>query len=335
MMKKMISGLLAASVAVCSFTSVFAATQYSDRGAITVESDIRSDNNTKKASVNGTSKLNITSLFSWSAVNSRTASEKNVIITSNAGRIEEGTDHPYIPSEVSLRVVNPDADNRSKFTAGDENEDNDGHVSSFEYFTLTVSDENGVVFETDGIPAETTELTIPLGVFNYNKTSEKSVYSDERKYTISLKENPDLNRSDVIEYAVPTKWEWYVDTKQQPDYAYGIPTPTPEIDETSSPTVSPEAEQTIAPAAEASPDVSPSATPRVRPTTTPRVRTTTRPRTTATPKASSKPSNSASSTPSPKTNPKTGDTAPIGALSLIGILSLAVIAVIQIKKNRD
>lgn len=332
-MKKLISGLLAASVVICSFTSVFAAAKYSSRGTIIVESDINSNDSEKRASVNRSSKLDITSLFSWASVGNSRASEKKITITSNAGRIEEGTDHPYIPAEVSLRIVNPVSKSGTSYVA-EENDmlEPDGNVSVFDYFTLTISDDDGVIYKAENVPSDAAEITIPLGIFNYDRVKNASVYSEKNSYTISLRENSDLDRSKVIDYAYPTRWEWYVDTKQQPDYAYGLPSPTAAVSAAPEMTASPapEAEPTVAPTAEARPTV----TPRVRSTNSPRVRATATPRPTSKPKTSSS-SNSAKPTATPKANPKTGDTAPIGALSIVGMLSLAAAVLIQIKRNRN
>ena len=334
MMKKIISGAIAAVVALSSLTCVFAA-QYSSRGSVTVESDIRSSDNTRTASVNRSSKLNITELFSWTAVNEKNASKKKIIITNNAGRVEDGTEHPYIPADVSLRVVNPDAKKKNKYVVGEEitdAESGDG-LSVYEYFTLTISNDNGVIYTAQEVPSDTTEIVIPLGLFNYDATKGKTVYSDERTYTVSLQTNSELDRNAVTEYAFPTKWDWYVDVKQEPDYINGPPTPAPTVSAEPEITAAPSAEPSAAPTSE---PVEATATPRVKPTTTPRVRPTTTPRPTATPKsASSKTTTAPKATATPKPNPKTGDSAPIAPLTAAGILSLAAIAVIQIKKNKN
>lgn len=331
-MKKIISGIMAVSVAVCVSSGIFAAT-YSDEGNITVESDVKTTDSKITENVKNSAQADITTLFSWLDVDSKSASEQEIVITSEAGRVVEGEEHPYIPSEVSIKVINPDAKNGSVYTVGesDKKEADDDGISVFEYFTLTVSDKDGVVYEAKDIPSDVSELEIPLGLFNYNDSDEEAFYSDKKPYTISLRENSKLKRSNVANYTRPSNWKWYVDALQQPEYIDGTATPEPEI------TAAPEI--TITPSAEPNGSNNTDATtsPSARPTTTPRVRTTPNPRSTATPKAASASATAApkaSATPEPKTNPKTGDTVPLAGVAGLGILSLAAIAVIELKKNR-
>lgn len=340
-MKKILSAIIAASVVFCASAGVFAAPTYSNRGRLTVESDINMKNNSKSVTVRGSARLDITALFIWRTVDGTRATEKKFLVTSEAGRVEEGTEHPFIPTEVSLRISNDNAKVKKKYIVGEtspaDSDENDGKVSVFEYYTLTVSDDDGVVFEADGIPSDTTELEIPLGLFNYDGESgtNSKNYSDERNYIVSLKENKNLNKGDVTEYALPTKWNWYVDAEQQAYRVNGEPTPTPKA------TPAPAAEVTASPAAEpeisAAPAAEPEASPLVRATATPRVRATATPKATTTPAASAKSASSAkaSATATPKANPKTGNSAPIAGLSMLGILALAAIAVIQVKKKSN
>lgn len=329
-MKKILSVVMAASVLFCASAGAFAAQQYTSRGNLTVESDIHNGEDAETASVRGNSSLDITSLFVWTGVSSTHATERKITVTSETGRVEEGTEHPFIPVDVTLRVLNEEAKVQKKYIVGEEktaDNENDGKVSVFEYYTLTVSDDDGVIFEADDIPSDITEIEIPLGLFNYDSTDAAASknYSDERDYTVSLKVNNNLKRSDVAEYLLPSRWKWYVDAKQQAVLVNGEVLPTPEATDTPEPTAD----------AMASPTVEPETTPAVRATATPRVRTTSTPRATATPKASPKATSSAKATATPKPNPKTGDSAPIAGLSVLGILALAAIAVIQVKKKSN
>lgn len=342
-MKKILSAIIAASVVFCVAAGVFAAPTYSNRGRLTVESNTNIKENSKSVTVRGSSRLDITSLLLWRTVDSTRTVEKKLLVTSETGRVEEGAKHPFIPVELSLRVSNDSAKVRKKYIVGEtspaDSDENDGKVSLFEYYTLTVSDGNGVIFEADGIPSDTTELEIPLGLLNYDGEdgTDSKNYSDERRYTISLKENKGLNRSDVTEYALPSKWKWYLDTVQQAYLVNGEPTPTPKATPTPKVTAAPD----VTAEATASPDTVTTAEPDtsslVRATATPRVRATATPKATATPAASAKSASSAkaSATATPKANPKTGDSAPIAGLSMLGILALAAIAVIQVKKKSN
>ncbi len=248
-MRKLLAGMVAAVMALCALPSASAALQYSSRGSILIESDVKNDSNTKRATVRGSAKADITKLFIWTAVNSSRTSEKNIVITSETGRVEEGTKHPYIPVDMRLRITNPDAKKRVKYIVGETeakaDEEDDGKVSVFEYYTLTVSDGDEVLFAADDIPADTTELEIPLRIFNCKEedgTSGKN-YSDEDRYTISLRENSSLEKSDVAEFAAPTKWKWYVDAAQLSYMVDGKPTPTPKVKSTPKPTPTPKPAQ--------------------------------------------------------------------------------------------
>lgn len=341
-MKKILSAIIAASVVFCVAAGAFAAPTYSSRGRLTVESDTNIKNNSKTVTVRDSSRLDITSLLLWRTVDSARTVEKKFVVTSETGRVEEGAEHPFIPVDVSLRVSNDSAKIKKKYIVGEtspaDSDENDGKVSLFEYYTLTVSDDGGVVFEADDIPADTTELEIPLGLFNYDGedgTNSKN-YSDERIYTVSLKENTQLKKSNVTEYELPSKWKWYVDTAQRAYLVNGEPTPTPKATapaQTAEVTASPAA----VPETSAVPTVEPDTSSLVRATATPRVRATATPKATAAPAASSKTASSdkASATATPKANPKTGDSAPVAGLSMLGILALAAIAVIQVKKKSN
>lgn len=244
-MKKILSGMTAAVIAFCSAVSVFAAPQYSNRGSLLIESDIKSDTNTKRATVRGSVKADISKLFIWTAVNSSRTSEKKFVITSETGRVEEGTEHPYIPVDIRLRITNPDAKKKSKYIAGEtetKTDDTDSEkVSVFEYYMLTVSDDEDVIFTAEDIPADTTEIEIPLRLFNCQEEDSKSGrnYSDEGRYTVSLRESTGIDKSSVTEYAAPTKWKWYVDATQLSYMVDGKPTPTPKATPTPKPTPTP------------------------------------------------------------------------------------------------
>lgn len=434
-MKKIISAIIAAALAISYSVCVFAAPQYSSKGNLLVESDINNAKNTKKTSVRNSAKLDITQLFKWTAVTSSRPSEKRIMITSEAGRVEEGSEHPFIPVEMSLRITNADADKKRSYTAGEtevkDSDKADDKVSVFEYYTLTVSDGDEVIFTSENVPSDTTEIEIPLRLFNSDNKEEKNSgkFSDEDTYMISLRENTDIDRSNVTEYAAPTKWKWYVDAKQMASLVDGSPTPTPKIKPTAKPTPTPKASisskpkdsetdksetlrkdvklkagdylvgKDIAPgryyvvgsgllktydsegtltgnvnleaAADANgsysinlkkdesislsedaefktsepvqEEVKPTPTPRVRVTPTPRVRATAAPRTrvTPTPRAKATPTPKASgntsvkNTTAPKTNPKTGDAAPIAGLSIIGVLALCAVVIVQKKKKSN
>lgn len=339
-MKKILSAIIAASVVLCVSAGAFAAPKYNNRGKLTVESDINMDENKKTVTVRGSSRLDITSLLLWRAVDGTRTAEKKIFITSEAGRVEEGTKHPFIPVDVNLRISNDSAKTKKKYIVGktslDDSDENDGKVSVFEYYTLTLSDEDGVIFEADDIPSDTTELEIPLGLFNYDgeEGMDSKNYSDERTYIVSLKEDKNLKKSDVTEYALPSKWKWYIDTEQQAYLVNGEATPTPKATATPVPTAEVTASPAAEPEASAVPTVEPETSPSVRATATPRVRATATPKASASPSASPKATSAAkaSSTATPKTNPKTGDSTPVAGLSMLGILALAAIAVIQVKK---
>lgn len=246
-MKKIISGIIAGALAISSAVGVFAAPQYSSKGNLMVESDINNAKNTKKTTVRNSAKLDITQLFKWTAVTSSRPSEKRITITSEAGRIEEGSEHPFIPVEMSLRITNAEAEKKSKYVVGEtknsDKESEEDKISVFEYYTLTVSDGDEVIFTSEDVPADTTEIEIPLRLFNSDNKEEKNTgkFSDEDTYMISLRENTDINRSNVTEYAAPTKWKWYVDAKQMASMVDGSPTPTPRIKPTEKPTPTPKA----------------------------------------------------------------------------------------------
>lgn len=261
-MRKLLAGMVAAVIALCALPGASAAPQYSSRGSILVESDVKNDSNTKKATVRGSAKADITKLFIWTAVNSSRVSEKSIVITSDTGRVEEGTKHPYIPVDMRLRVTNPDAKKKVKYIVGEtdttndkeEKAEDDDKISVFEYFTLTVKDGDEVLFTADDIPADTTEVEIPLRLFNCKEEDSTSGrnYSDEDKYTISLRESSSLEKSDVTEFAAPTKWKWYVDATQLSYMVDGKPTPTPRATPTPKPTPTPKAAPT--PKASAAPE---------------------------------------------------------------------------------
>lgn len=248
-MKKIISVIIAGALAISSSVGVFAAPQYSNKGNLLVESDINNAKNTKKTSVRNSAKLDITQLFKWTAVTSSRPSEKRIMITSEAGRIEEGSEHPFIPVEMSLRITNAEANKKSRYVVGETDVKNfdkeaaDDKVSVFEYYTLTVSDGDEIIFTSEDVPADTTEIEIPLRLFNSDNKEEKNngKFSDEDTYMISLRENTSIDRSNVTEYAAPTKWKWYVDARQIPSLVDGSPTPTPRIKPTAKPTPTPKA----------------------------------------------------------------------------------------------
>lgn len=342
-MKKILSAVIAASVVFCVAAGAFAAPTYSSRGKLTVESDANIKNNSKTVTVRDSSRLDITSLLLWRTVDSARTVEKKFVVTSETGRIEEGAEHPFIPVDVSLRVSNDSAKIKKKYIVGEtspaDSDENDGKVSVFEYYTLTVSDDGGVIFEADGIPSDTTEIEIPLGLFNYDGEdgNDSKNYSDERVYTVSLKENTQIKKSNVTEYELPSKWKWYVDTAQQAYLVNGEPTPIPKATPTPKVTAAPELTTEVTSSPDTVTTAEPDTSSLVRATATPRARATATPKASESPSVSSKSASSdkASATATPKSNPKTGDSAPVAGLSMLSVLALAAIAVIQVKKKSN
>ena len=278
MMKKLISGFMAAAVAICSVSGVFAANdtrKYSETGTITIKS---SANKTTSIQFKDSEKIDFTKLMSLTNISAKNVTEEDITITSNTGRVADGNVHPFIPVDMMLVIEIPANETKSKqniynaeqtlanavlpaseasdkYTVADNTKlvqatnnprrvntstvsavassYDDTECSPFEYYNLTVYEGSKVIFSAEDIPADVTELDIPLSVFNKDNednTNSKN-YSDSRTYTISLQEDNKLDKSSVQNYALPSRWTWSVYAEQNPDITGIMPTASPKAAE--------------------------------------------------------------------------------------------------------
>lgn len=132
-----------------------------------------------------------------------------------------GTEMPLFIAAESANV------NTSTVSAVAASADNT-QCSPFEYYTMMVLDGSKVIFSAEDIPADTTQLEIPLGVLNNNGSDmDSSNYSNNNTYSVVLQENSKIDKSDVTNYALPTKWTWSLYAEQQPETVGAVATALP------------------------------------------------------------------------------------------------------------